>query len=276
MTDHEKTKQLCLELIRADTEEEVSALLSSAGYWDDPKYWRWLGDEKFNYSTVGSQQSHAERAIIEKLVNSIDARLMAAARTEGCLPIMGDSPQAPDTPKSIEAARERFFGEQLKDLESLSRHITVAATGARPPGRPCFTIVDDGEGQTPASMRDTILSLHKGNKDRIKFVQGKFNMGGTGVLEFCGVDRNLQLVVSKRHPALLSDPLHNLSDLDWSFTVIRREDPTDGKSSRFTYLAPVDADTRPSEGDLLRFPAEVLPIFQRKTKHTHESQNGAR
>ena len=62
--------------------------------------------------------------------------------------------------------------------------------------RPSITIVDDGEGQTPSDMPKTILSLHRGNKNSIPFVQGKFNMGGSGVLEFCGVDHNVELVLS--------------------------------------------------------------------------------
>ena len=36
--------------------------------------------------------------------------------------------------------------------------------------------------QTPASFKDTFLSLTKQNKDDIPFVQGRFNCGGTGVL----------------------------------------------------------------------------------------------
>ena len=196
----EKTKEQCLKLIHADMEEEVVELLRGAGYWDDPKLWRRLGDEEYNYSSVGNQQSRAEQAIIEKLINSIDSKLIAAARNAGI------DPESPEAPDSILQAREQFFGKQLKDPEALSRRITVAATGAKPPGKPCFTIVDDGEGQTPVGMPKTILSLHAGNKNKIKFVQGKFNMGGTGVLEFCGVERNVQLIVSKRNPTLLSDP----------------------------------------------------------------------
>lgn len=262
-------RKLCLDLIHADTEADVIRLLWDAGYWDDPRLWRWLGDEEFNYSSVGNQQSRAEQAIIEKLINAIDARLICEARLAGCLPTMGDSPQAPDAPTSIKDARARFFGDQMKDMEGLSRGITVAATGAKPregSGRPCFTIVDAGEGQTPRNMPNTILSLHKGNKDKIKFAQGKFNMGGTGVLEFCGMDRNLQLVVSRRHPNLLASPLSDPADADWSFTIIRREDPTEGKSSRFTYLAPVNAEGLPREGHLLHFSAESLPIFPDKNR----------
>jgi hypothetical protein len=269
MGDAKSLRILCLKLIQADTEAEVVRLLQMAGLWDDSRLWRWLGDEEFNYSSVGNQQSRAEQAIIEKLINSVDSKLIAAARIAGCLPKTGDSPQDPDTPRTIKEARERFFGEQLKDPETLSHGITVAATGARPRegrGRPCFTIVDDGEGQTPRAMPDTILSLHKGNKDKIRFVQGKFNMGGTGVLEFCGLERNLHLVVSKRHPDLLSEPLEDPRDGDWSFTIIRREDPTDGKSSRFAYLAPVGAEKHPRAGNLLHFTYETLAIFPEKNK----------
>ncbi len=264
------TKQLCIDLMHADTEAEVIQLLRAAGHWDNDSAWRYLGDQEFNYSSVGNQQSKAEQAIIEKLINSIDAKLIGAARHTGCLPLVESLPQREDTPTSNADARQRFFGTQLADQETLSRSITVAATGAKPRednGRPCFTIVDDGEGQTPARMPFTILSLHQGNKDKIKFAQGKFNMGGTGVLEFCGMERNLQLVVSRRRPDLLPTPLADPHDTDWSFSIIRREDPTsEGKSSRFTYLAPVNASTRPGSGDVLHFSADVMPIFPDKNQ----------
>lgn len=268
--DNDALKKLCLSLIKADSEREVIDLLSASGMWEDPDAWRWLGDEEFNYSSVGNQQSRAEQAIVEKLINSVDAKLIAEARLAGCLPISGHTPQTDDTPRSIAEARERYFGQALKDPETLSRSITVAATAKGTPQqgfpRPCFTIVDDGEGQTPQRMPQTILSLHKGNKDKIKFAQGKFNMGGTGVLEFCGMDRNLQLVVSKRHPKLIDSDQNAGNDGDWSFTIIRREDPTNGKSSRFAYLAPIGSDEKPNEGGLLHFPSDSLPIFPEKNE----------
>jgi hypothetical protein len=269
-SDSHSLKQLCLALIKADTEAEVIRLLRSAGYWDDLRAWRFLGDEEFNYSSVGNQQSRAEQAIIEKLINAIDAKLICEARLSGLLPLSGTAPQASDTPTTIAKARERFFGTSLKDQEVLSRSITVASTGAKPKegnGRPCFTIVDDGEGQSPAAMPDTILSLHKGNKDKIKFAQGKFNMGGTGVLEFCGMERNLQLVVSKRRPDLVAAQTSRPNDSDWSFTIIRRDDPSaEGKSSRFTYLAPLDCDARPGDGELLHFSSPTMPLFPEKNE----------
>ena len=269
-TDHSTLRDLCLALMRADTERDVIELLEVAGYWSNQAAWRWLGDAKHNYSTVGNQQSRAEQAIVEKLINSMDARLMAEARLAKCLPLSESEPQAEDTPQSVAEARQRFFGDQLGNLETLSRGITVAATAPGTPKqgfkRPCFSIADQGEGQTPARMPETILSLLQGNKDQIKFAQGKFNMGGTGVLEFCGRDRNLQFVLSRRHPDLVDPENGDPRDNKWSFTVIRRNDPVAGKGSQYVYLAPVGINQSSDRRDLLSFAADTMPIFPERNK----------
>lgn len=246
-------KVLCDQLMQADAEAEVIALLKQAGFWDDPTCWRFYGDQEENYSTVGNQQSRAEQALIEKAMNSIDTKLIAAARIVG-VPLNG-----PEAPQSVFAARDLLFGEEGKNIEKLSKSITIAATGKKT--RPSITIVDDGEGQTPALMPRTILSLHKGNKNAIPFVQGKFNMGGSGVLEFCGVNHNVELVLSRRNPKLLPDDA-SAADQQWSFTIIRREDPSPAspRASRFTYLAPGPADEHGNHA-LLSFSSPTLPIF---------------
>ena len=213
----EGNQQLFEHLLKADTEAEVISILKNAGYWDDPEVWRFYGDHPENWATVGNQQSRAEQALIEKAMNAIDTKLIAAAR------IAGGPIQGPDAPQSIFMARNQLFNDQLKDIEKLSNSITIAATGQR--RRPSITIADDGEGQTPSDMPFTILSLHRGNKNSIPFVQGKFNMGGSGVLEFCGIEHNVELVLSKRNPKLLPTGPRHATDSYWSFTVIRREIP---------------------------------------------------
>ena len=191
-------------------------------------------------------------------MNSIDTKLIAAARINGT-PVHG-----PQAPQSVFEARDLLFAEEFKNIERLSHSITVAATGKRT--RPSITIADDGEGQTPAAMPETILSLHKGNKNAIPFVQGKFNMGGSGVLEFCGVDHNVELVLSRRNPKLL--PANATStDTHWSFTIIRREDPSPAspRASRFTYLAP-GAPMRKEIAGYSQLSAPTLPIFPNKNQ----------
>ena len=263
-------KELCLALMRADTEAEVVAILSDAGYWDNPVAWRNLGDVDNNFSSIGNQQSEAVAALIEKIVNSIDARL-----TNACL-IAGIAPESGEAPQSIREAVARFFEEKTGVITDLDGHIadwtsadltnhgrllTLAATGNMPEhGRPCLSIADQGEGQCPDAFPETFMSLQRSNKMRIHFVQGKFNMGGTGALQFCSSEHRFQLIVSRRNPALVSTGA-SARDNEWGFTIARRERPKEGaKSSTFTYLAPVGAAPG-TPGAVLSFPAETFPIF---------------
>jgi hypothetical protein len=267
-----EAKGLCLNLIRANSEEEVISLLKNVGYWDNADVWRFYGDYENNYNTIGNQQSRPDAALVEKLVNSVDARFM-----NECL-IRGINPEGSSAPQGIQEAVALFFDSAPVGKTSLAgrirdwpdskrtevaRGITLAATGSKPgSGSPCFTIVDAGEGQTPEQMPYTLVSLNRSNKLRIPFVQGKFNMGGTGVLKFCG-KHNLQLVVSRRNPRILQlrSRTHE-DDGKWSFTIVRREDPQGNRrSSVYTYLAPWEAHAELNQRGVLRFSAGELPIF---------------
>jgi hypothetical protein len=265
-------KCLCLSLMKADTEADVINILKEACYWDEHSVWRFYGGIENNYSTIGNQQARPDAALIEKLVNSVDARLM-----NECL-IRGIDPEGPNAPQSIQDAVAAFFEEGKikssraglikewgdKKRTEIARGITLTATGATArEGNPCFTISDCGEGQTPEMMPDTLLSLVRENKLRIPFVQGKFNMGGTGALKFCG-HHGLQLIVSRRNPQILklSNRLGHPSDTQWGFTIVRREYPEGGRrSSVYTYLAPLNSETSPGKGGVLRFTEESMPIF---------------
>lgn len=266
--ENDTLRKLCLELMGADTEKEVIELLKSAGYWENQKFWRYYGDRPSNFNTIGNQQSRPDAALVEKLVNSVDARLINESLVRKI------DPEGTEAPKSIREAVARFFDSDTKSANAglirewpavrrtdVAKGITLAATGFMPKkGNPCFTISDRGEGQTPSLLPHTILSLDRDNKVKIPFVQGKFNMGGTGVLEFCG-KRNLQLVLSKRNPFLL-DGKKGDNDDHWGFTVVRREDPVGGrKTSVYTYLAPVDAIKKPNKGGVLSFRSKTMPIF---------------
>lgn len=263
---NEELKQICLSLLNTDTEEEVIAILRDKGFWNIPEYWRFYGDKEDNFSTVGNQQSRPEAALVEKIVNSVDAILMNECWLQGV------PPDDQNVPESIHKAVALFFaGDEnkhetsghigywsTKERTDVSRRITVAATGS--PLNPCFTIADAGEGQTPNLMPDTLLDLSHKNKLRVQFVQGKFNMGGTGVLQFCGRN-NLQLIISRRNPRITKYMPDDSSDY-WGFTVVRRENPVHGRrSSVYTYLAPHKADLNPGKGDVLRFKSDNFPIF---------------
>jgi hypothetical protein len=283
--NNDEVKQLCQDLMKADTERDVIQLLKTAGYWDDRNAWRYYGDYENNYNTIGNQQAKPDAALVEKLVNSEDARL-----TNECF-MRSVNPEGPKAPQSVLEAVARFFDDKVDPKSSLAgkvsnwsdskrteiaRGITLAATGFPPrEGRPCFTISDYGEGQTPEMMPETLLSLNKSNKLRIPFVQGKFNMGGTGVLKFCG-ENGLQLIVTRRNPKIKTTKGSHATDDQWGFTVVRREDPTGGvRSSVYTYLAPLDSAEQPRRGRVLRFSASELPIFpDGRNAYVRKSEHG--
>lgn len=239
-----------MHLLHAESEQEVVKLLTKAGYWNNHSAWREFGDNENNFSVIGNQQSNPGAAMVEKFVNSIDAVLLRECYLEGV------NPESRQAPQSITHALERYFKVRdgnlanigLSEREILANNIGFVASGRK--NTPNYTVFDWGEGQTPETMPSTLLSLSKSNKLRIPFVQGKFNMGGTGVLQFCG-ERNLQLIISKRHPSL--SPSGDLSSSYWGFTVVRREDPERGRrSSMFTYLAP--------SKKILRFRATAIQL----------------
>lgn len=244
-------RKLCLGLLRAESEQAVISLLKYCGYWQDAAAWHLYGDIENNWSQIGNQQGHPVAAMVEKLVNSIDAVLMRKCLQRG-IPVEG-----PDAPQSIKEAQKEFFGIRNGNLANigainrtqLAQNIGFMATGAK--SKPNYTVFDRGEGQTPRSMPDTLLSLSKSNKLRIPFVQGKFNMGGTGALPYCGKN-NLQLAISRRCPEI-ADP-DDPTASSWGFTVVRRQDPPEGaRSSIFTYLAP-DNEILTFNSDELRLP----------------------
>jgi len=247
------TKQLCLNLAYCESEKDVIKLLRNEGYWDDQSAWRYYGDNENNFATIGNQQSRPEAAIVEKLINSVDAVLLSECLGKGI------NPESPQAPQSITEALETYFNIYSgklsnitpKERKSLGEKINFVATGQK--SKPCYTIVDNGEGQTPKKMPDTLLSIGKSNKLRIPFVQGKFNMGGTGVFQFCG-SNNLQLVISKRNPDIVKHEPIDESSSDWGFTLVRREYPKQGvRSSFYRYLAP--------NNEVLFFQAEDLPLL---------------
>ncbi|MCC7050107.1 MAG: hypothetical protein IT562_25615 [Alphaproteobacteria bacterium] len=279
-----QTRDLCVSLLNAETEEEAVGALRKAGYWDNPTVWRYYGDVENNWGQGGNQQSLAEAALVEKIVNSVDARLI-----NECLE-RGIDPKGADAPKNIREAVSRFFeggtGKKIstggfvedwtdEKIRDVAQGITLCSTGTRPILN--LTISDCGEGQTPRKLPVTILSLSRSNKMYIPFVQGQFNQGGTGALRFCGTN-NIQLVISRRNPKLLG-PDPDEDDSRWGFTVVRRERPAGGRrNSVYTYLAPVGVGDAHAErrGEVLSFSAASLAIYPDKDgPYSREAAHGA-
>lgn len=186
-------KVICERFIHADCEADVIEILKEYEYWDNPNYWRDFGDMENNFSTAGAQQSDPIAALVEKLVNSADALLMNECQLAGLDP---DEQDNPELPTSVREAVAKFIQklDPKKEANGLienmdrserrkyAKKITLATTGSN--SKPCITIVDQGEGQTPDMIPKTLMSLNKNNKLRVPFVHGRYNMGVLGLLGF--------------------------------------------------------------------------------------------
>ncbi|MGO8677247.1 MAG: hypothetical protein ACLQVX_15420 [Limisphaerales bacterium] len=182
--------------------------------------------------------------MIEKITNSIDAILMRKCYEAGI------DPKAASAPRSMEDAIQTFFqpANQAWYLsparQEQAEDIQILADGPRM--NTSLVIYDNGEGQHPQDFEKTFLSLLKGNKNEIPFVQGKYNMGGTGAIVFCG-KRRYQLIGSKKH-----DGAGN-----FGFTLIRKHPLTEAemqtrKNTWYEYLR--------IGGEIPNFPIDTLDL----------------
>lgn len=179
-------KQLLVELLAAETEEAASAALTKRGLLDDASRWKALGNMPNNQSVVHNQQSTAAAALVEKITNGIDAILMRKVRAADI------DPRGPKAPQAMSAAVDKFYGDlstkSRDEIRQLAEESMILyATGTK--SRPWLSVYDAGEGQLSADFPKTFCSLIYGSdegsyKGAVPFAQGRFNMGGTGVLPF--------------------------------------------------------------------------------------------
>ena len=186
-------EQLFGQFYGADTEEELDSVIETLS-GQERISWTPYGDNESYFGVIENQQASPVPALVEKITNSIDAILMRRCLEEGIDPKSGDAP------KAVGEAIESFFDtSQSWDLPGKralqAESIQILARGPR--NDTSLVIYDDGEGQHPGEFSSTFLSLLRGNKNEIRFVQGKYNMGGAGAVVFCGKKR-YQLVASKR------------------------------------------------------------------------------
>ncbi|MBI5056196.1 MAG: hypothetical protein HZB61_06250 [Nitrospirae bacterium] len=149
-----------------------------------------------------------------------------------------------------------FYSYENFDLQvyrnEVAQDIQILADPNSPRGDSSLVIFDNGEGQHPQDFPNTFLSLLRGNKNDIKFVQGKYNMGGAGALVYCG-EKRYQLVASKRYD----------STGNFGFSLLRihpltKEEEETKKNTYYEYFCP--------DGKIPEFPIDELDlnIYRRK------------
>jgi hypothetical protein len=211
-----RDEKLLQELLDAENEIAVLAALNQRGLLKDSTRWRYLGNMPNNQAIVHNQQSSPGAALVEKFTNGVDAILLRYCRAQGI------DPRGPKAPESMANAVAEWFGDlSEKDSQEIraiaENNLVLYATGSKP--RPSLSIYDAGEGQLAEDFPKTFCSLIYGSEDgsykgAIPFVQGRFNMGGTGVLPFCSEERKLQLIVSR-----VPKDVAKRDDQEWAFTI---------------------------------------------------------
>ena len=213
------SKEVCLRILQAESENAVSDIIKSAPELADNSNWHPIDGRETNFNVVTNQASTGGKALTELCTNMVDAVLMKHAHEKGV------SLTGPDAPRSVIAgvrdlvqlrgARSGILAEVDSPSylrEFAEENLVIGVTGGRRRNQSlCFTFVDNGEGQHPSDFENTFLSLSKGNKSDIPFVQGKYNMGSSGVLSYCG-RRWYKLIISRRYDA----------SGNWGWTLVRR------------------------------------------------------
>lgn len=223
---------MLVRLARAHDDREVAAILGEPFF--ESMEWRPLGGSTANYGIVHSQQSDPVNALCEKPINSMDHVLLKACR------LAGADPEGRGTPRTMRRAVEKYLGVRGGDFDALpaeqademARNVMIVADGPRE--RPNIAVADRGEGQRPEDFEVTLLSLQRGNKNAIRFVQGKYNMGGTGVLPFCA--SGYELIASRRCAGLAAS---EGGSGEWGFTLVREKPdvPEGSKTTWYEFLA---------------------------------------
>ena len=245
-----KYQYLFNELYFAPTEQDVNDIIQSNDIFDDPDNWRPYGDNESNFSVVENQQANPVAALVEKLTNAIDALLMKKCYEAGI------DPRSHEAPRNMDDAIRKFYKYEDFDLQlyrsEVAEGIQILADPKSPKMNTSLIIYDEGEGQHPQEFPNTFLSLLRGNKNDIKFVQGKYNMGGAGAIVYCGENR-YQLIGSKRF-----DNTGN-----FGFTIVRmhpltKEEEEIKKNTYYEYFCP--------NGKIPEFPIDELDLKLYKRK----------
>ena len=212
------SKEVCFRILRAESERAVDEIVASVPELSVSDNWRPMDRRETNFNVVTNQASTGSKALTELCTNMVDAVLMKHAYKKG-VNLIG-----PNAPQSVIAgvrdlvrlrgARSGILAEvdDERYLQELAeKNLIIGVTGgARRNESLCFTFIDNGEGQHAQDFEDTFLSLSKGNKSNIPFVQGKYNMGASGVLSYCG-RHWYKLIISRRYD----------ESGDWAWTLVR-------------------------------------------------------
>ena len=252
------TKKICLKLLSAESEAAVSSIITSDKSFSNLNNWEPLDGRETNFNVTSNQASDGGKALTELMTNMVDAVLVKHAYLKGVDPKGENAPQT--MYEAVDQLIKNLHGGRLvnldyndswlRDFSQKNLVIGIAGAKTKKQGLPCYTFVDNGEGQKPEDFKSTFLSLSAGNKKSIPFVQGKYNMGSSGVLRYCG-RHWYKLIISRRFDC----------KSDWGWTLMRRR--------------PADVDDLPI-AEYFVLPDGSIPSFEEEVLYPLGLANGKR
>ena len=241
--------------IMAVTSKHIEELLSQLHVVDENRYafdqkspekdWE---EGRFHWIPVGQDRGNAGRIklanqpinpIAERLVNGMEA-MIELARQREC----AAQPQA-DPPASPRESMLRYFNlpplDELPNMETdingqkpreyardLARHLRVRLVWNKSLRQFTVTIEDNGIGQVPEAVHETLLSLGSTTKGDKAYLIGVFGQGGSSAY----AASQYSWLTSRRAPDLLDGHEDGVS-----WTIIRHIFPKGRRDDYFAYLA---------------------------------------
>ena len=212
---------------------------SPAKGWTEGKlHWVPLGKERGNAGRI-KLASRPENPIAERTINAMEALIELERRRE----ILQDSSSA--APQSPREAVMRYFslppldhlpkmdkpikGQKPREYaRELAKRIRIRAAFDKTQREFAVFIEDDGIGQSPERMHDTLLSLGSSDKGDKPYLIGLFGQGGSSTY----AASEFSWCVSKR----AQDVLDGRSDgVGW--TVVKQVFPKARRDPYYAYLA---------------------------------------
>ena len=271
-----------LDLLYANTVKEVDEIIRNHPRMRDPDNWSALDGRETNFNIIRNQSKIGGKAATELITNMVDAILTKRCREEGI------DPKSENAPKTMYEAVDKFVMklnggkiinvDEEKDLrEYAEKNLVIGIVGSKSGEiRPCYVFCDKGEGQHPGSFVDTFLSLKEKNKSEIPFVQGKFNMGSSGVLMYC---KNMyKLIISRCYD----------KTGEWGWTLIR-ENASKGEPFAEYYCPNKEIETAENKSitpfrlatgkifdKFLMETGTIIKLYEYNTGKRHSGFRGAR
>ncbi len=207
----------------------------TAGWREGHLHWIPLGKETGNGGRI-RLSTRSEGPLAERAINSMEALIELERQRE-----LKQNPRALCPQSTAEAVKRYFHLPPLHELPNvprsdptrkkaaeLARRIVLKIDFDKQTRETTVQLTDQGIGQGPSRIHDTLLSLGSSDKGDKPYLIGIFGQGGSSSYSACG----LSWCVSRRHPDVCAPGEEGLG-----WTAIQRVYPHDRRDDHWAYLA---------------------------------------